>query len=189
MLKATQIRNGMVILHNGKPHKVVYFKHTVTGRGSASIPVRLRNVIDGSTAEVSYRSDDKVEKAYIDEKEMEFLYHDADEFWFMDTGTYEQISLKREDVEEIAGYLAPNIGCKVQLYEGSPIGVTPPNTVQLKVTDTEPSIKGATASGNVTKSAVLETGLSIQVPMFVETGDVVIVNTVSGEYQGRPGRG
>lgn len=189
MISATQIRNGMIIIYNGEPHKVLNFRFTMQGRGSNSIPAKLRNILTGSQAEVRFRSDDKVEKAYIDEKEMEFLYEDGDQYWFMDSTTYEQIPVQREELEGITGYLKPNTQCKLQFYEGKPIGVSLPTTVQLEVTEAEPGIKGATASGNVTKSATLETGLTIQVPMFVEAGDTVIINTDTGEYQGRPGRG
>jgi elongation factor P len=188
MIPATQIRNGMVILHEGQPHKVCSFRYTMSGRGSNQIPAKLRNIIDGSTVEVRYRSDDKIEKAFLEERTMEFLYQDGDEYVFMDNETFDQIPLQKEEIEDIIGYLTPNLECKVSMYEGRPIGVSPPTTVQLTVEETEPSIKGATASGNVTKPATLQTGLTIQVPMFVETGDTVIVNTVSGEYQGRPGK-
>jgi len=188
MISATQIRNGMVILHNNAPHKVINFKFTMSGRGSNSIPVKLRNIINGSQIEVRFRSDDKVEKAFISEEAYEFLYQDGDEYWFMNNETYEQIAIKYEDVEDVAGYLLPNTACKVQIYDGRPIGITIPNTVQLKVTETEPSIKSATASGNVSKPATLETGITVQVPMFIQKGDIVIINTSSGEYQGRPGR-
>jgi len=188
VLKATQIRVGQVILHNNHPYKVTYQKHVVTGRGSATIPVKLRSILDGSTAEVSYRSDDKVEKVFVEEKEMEFLYVDGEQYWFMDTESYEQIAIDKEAIEEIIGYLLPNIACKVQLYESKPIGVTVPTSITLKVVETEPAIKGATASGNVTKPATLETGITIQVPMFIERDNTVIVNTVTGEYQGRPGK-
>lgn len=186
MLTATQVRNGMVILHNGEPHKVVHFKHTVTGRGSASIPVKLKNILTGANAEVRFRSDDKVEKVFLSERDMEFLYDDGDEYVFMDTENYEQVHLKKDDIEDVVGYLKPNTPCKIQEYEGRPIGVTLPATVHLSVRETEPAIKGATASGNVTKPATLETGMVIQVPMFVERDDTVIVNTSTGEYQGRP---
>ncbi len=188
MIPATQIRNGMVIIHNDEPYKVVNFRFTMSGRGSNSIPVKLRSLITGQQAEVRFRSDDKVEKAYISEEEYEYLYADGDEYWFMNNESFEQIALKKEDVEDVIGYLLPNTGCKVQAYNGKPIGVIVPNTVQLKVVETEPSIKGATASGNVPKPAKLETGITVQVPMFVETGDIVIINTTTGEYQGRPGK-
>jgi elongation factor P len=188
MISATQIRNGMVIIYNNEPYKVVNFRFTMSGRGSNSIPVKLRNIINGSQAEVRFRSDDKIERAFIGEEEYEYLYQDGEEYWFMNNETYEQISLKHEEIEDIVGYLLPNTTCTLQLYEGKPIGVKIPNTIQLKVVETEPSIKGATASGNVTKPAKLETGITIQVPMFIQTDDIVIINTASGEYQGRPGR-
>jgi elongation factor P len=130
-----------------------------------------------------------VEKAFISEEEMEYLYEDGEQYVFMNNETYEQIGVEKAELEEVAGYLLPNTAVKVQIYEGKLIGVNLPASVQLKVTETEPGIKGATASGNVTKPATLETGLTIQVPMFVEREDVVIVNTATGEYQGRPGRG
>lgn len=189
VIPASQIRNGMVIVFNGEPHKVVDFRFTMQGRGSNQIPCKLRNIITGSNTEYRFRSDDKIERAFIEELEMEFLYEDAGEYWFMNNETYEQFSMKKEDLEDVAGYMLPNTACKIQFYEGKPIGVGLPTTVQLKVTETEPAIKGATAAGNVTKPATLETGLTIQTPMFIETGDTVIVNTQSGEYQGRPGRG
>jgi elongation factor P len=189
VLKATQIRKGMVIIHNGEPHRVMSFQFTMQGRGSNMIPTKLRNIFSGNQAEVRFRSDDKIEKAFISEEEMEYLYEDGDHYWFMNKETYEQISIEKADLEDVAGYLLPNTSVKVQMYEGKPIGVDVPPTVQLKVDETEPVIKGATASGNVTKPATLETGLVIQVPMFVDRGDVVIVNTTTGEYQGRPGKG
>lgn len=189
MFPATQIRSGMVILYQGEPHKVVSFRFTMSGRGSNSIPCKLKNIISGATAEVRFRSDDKIEKAFISEEPMEYLYNDGDLYWFMNKESYDQISIEKDELEDVIGYLLPNTDCKVQMYEGKPIGVELAPAVQLKVEDTEPAIKGATASGNVTKPATLESGLTIQVPMFIERGDVVIVSTQTGEYQGRPGRG
>lgn len=188
MFTATQIRKGMIILHNGEPHRVVNYHYTMQGRGSNQISCKMRNIITGSNAEYRFRSDDKVEKVAIDEKELEYLYEDGGRYWFMDTESFDQFPLNREEVEEVIGYVLPNTQVKGDFYEGRCIGITPPNNVQLKVVETEPVIKGATASGNVTKPAKLETGLVIQVPMFVSQEDIVIVNTGSGEYQGRPGR-
>lgn len=188
VIKATQIRNGMLIVHEGVPHKVLSFKHTVTGRGSACIPVKMRNVFSGTQVEMTLRSDDKYTTADVDEKPMEFLYEDGGEYCFMDNETYEQIMIPREDIGDIVGYLTANLPVRIQMYEERVIGVTLPATVQLRVTETPPSIKGATASGNVTKSATLETGLVVQVPMFISVDDTLVINTTSGEYQGRPGR-
>jgi len=188
IILATQIRNGMVLLIDGQPHRVMQYKHAAQGRAPSVIPVKLRNLITGAQAEARYRADNKVEETEVELAEMEYLYEDGDELVFMDTKTYEQISIPREKIEDIIGYILPNTACKVQIYDGAAIGVIPPNTVQLKVTETEPVLKGATASGNVTKPATLETGLVVQVPMFIASGDTVIIHTPSGEYQGRPGR-
>ncbi len=188
MIPATQIRKGMVIIYNNEPYKVVKFRFTMSGRGSNSIPAKLRNIVTGAQAEVRFRSDDKIEKAYISEESYEYLYQDGDEYWFMNSETFEQIAMRKDEIDDVIGYLLPNTACKVQLYDGKPIGVSAPNTIHLRVVETEPSIKGATASGNVPKPATLETGITIQVPMFVETGDIVIINTTTGAYQGRPGR-
>ncbi|MBD3344748.1 MAG: elongation factor P [Chitinivibrionales bacterium] len=186
MINATQIRKGMVIIHNGEPHKVMDFRFTMQGRGSNTISAKLRNILSENQTEVRFRSDDKVEKAFVSEEEFEFLYQDGEDFVFMNTENFEQIHINKSEIEDVVGYLLPNTTLKVQVYEGNPIGISLPSTVQMKVTETEPSIKGATAAGNVTKPATLETGLVIQVPMFVETGNTVIVNTQTGEYSGRP---
>ena len=188
MFPATQIRKGMIILHNGEPHRVLNFRFTMQGRGSNQISCKMRNILNGSNAEYRFRSDDKVEEVEIDQKELEYLYEDGNQYWFMDNESFDQFPLEQQEIEDVVGYLLPNTNVKGQFYEGKCIGITPPNSVQLKVIETEPAIKGATASGNVTKSAKLETGLVIQVPMFVSQDDVVVVNTVSGEYQGRPGK-
>jgi elongation factor P len=188
IISATQIRAGMVLVIDGQPHRVMHFRHSVQGRNPSVIPVKLRNLLSGTQVEARYRADNKVEETEVDIAGMEYLYRDGDEFVFMDTSTYEQISILREKIDDITGYLLPNTVCKVQLYQGTPIGIIPPNTVQMKVEETEPVIKGATASGNVTKPATLESGLVVQVPMFIAEGDTVIIHTPTGEYQGRPGR-
>jgi len=188
IIPASQVRTGMVIMHDGEPHKVVNFRFSMQGRGSNTIPCKMKNLITGAGAEYRFRSDDKIERAYIEEQEVEFLYNDADEYWFMNNENYEQMAIQKEDLEDVLGYLLPNTLVKVQIFDGKAIGVTLPTTVQMEVVETEPVIKGATASGNVTKPATLTTGLVIQVPMFVAQGDTVIVNTVTGEYSGRPGK-
>lgn len=189
MLPATQIRKNMIILHNGEPYRVLNSRFTVQGRGSNQIACKMRNIVTGANAENRFRSDDKVEEVEIDDKQLEYLYEDGGDYWFMDTESYDQVSLALQEIEDVIGFVLPNTPVKGEFYEGKCIGITPPNNVQLKVVETEPAIKGATASGNVTKSAKLETGLVIQVPMFIAQDDVLIVNTVSGEYQGRPGKG
>jgi elongation factor P len=188
MISATQIRAGIIIIYNKEPHYVVGFRFTVTGRGSNSVQAKLKNLLSGSQYEIRFRSDDKVEEIEINEETYEYLYQDGEEYWFMHTKTFEQISLRLDDVEGVIGYLVPNSQCRMQIYNERPIGITPPASVTLKVVETEPVIKGATASGKENKTAKLETGLTIQVPMFIQQEDLVNINTQSGEYQGRPGR-
>lgn len=188
MISATQIRKGIIILHNGEPHRVLTFRFTMQGRGANQISCKMRNILNGSNAEYRFRSDDKIEEVEIDQKELQYLYEDGEQFWFMDNESYDQFAIAKQEIENITGYLLPDALVKGQFFEGRCIGITLPNSVQLKVIETEPAIKGATASGNVTKSAKLETGLTIQVPMFVSENDIVIVNTTNGEYQGRPGK-
>ncbi|MFP4418628.1 MAG: elongation factor P, partial [Chitinispirillaceae bacterium] len=165
VIPASQIRNGMVIIYENEPYKVVNFRFTMQGRGSNTIPCKLKSLISGASAEPRFRSDDKIERAFIEEKEMEYLYEDGEDVWFMNPEDFDQFSLKKDELEDVMGYLLPNMRVQIQFYEGKAIGVTPPNTVQLKVVETEPSIKGATASGNVTTPAKLETGITVQVPL------------------------
>ena len=189
MINAADIRNGTIVIFNGEPCRVIKYTWTVQARQGNSINVKMKNILTGRQVENKFSSDEKVEETELVLEEMEFLYNNQDEFVFMNQKTFEQISMERADLEDVAGFLLPNTPCTVQFYDGRAIGVTVPNTVQLKVTETEPHIKGATASGKVTKSATLETGLVVQVPMFVERDDTVIIGTQTGEYQGRPGRG
>lgn len=188
MIKGTQIVPGMVIVYKNEPFRVMKIRYTMSGRGGNTISCQLRNILTGVRAEHRYKSDDKVEKAFIETREFEYLYVDGDEHYFMDTENYEQISLQKDEIEDVLGYLLPNTKCSVQIYDNKAIGVEPPKTIEVKIIETEPGLKGATASGNVTKPATIETGLVIQVPMFIENGETVIVNTVSGEYTGRPSK-
>ena len=185
MIKATQISKGMVIIQDGEPWKVIGIRYTMSGRGSNSISTKLRSILTGSQSEKRFRSDDKVEKAFIEIKEFEYLYADGDDHYFMDTENYEQIMLKEDELGDVLHFVLPNTTCNVQIYDGKPIGVEAPAQVRLKVKETEPGLKGATASSNVTKPATLETGVVVQVPMFIENGETLIIQTATGEYQGR----
>jgi elongation factor P len=189
MIIAGNIRNGSIIIYNGEPYRVLTYKVTVQGRQGNSISVKMKNILNGKLVENRWATDEKIEETEVLFESMEFLYANGDEFVFMNQKNYEQISMTRSDLEDVCGYLTPNLPCEVQFYDGRAIGVSVPNTVQLKVAETEPGIKGASATGKVTKSATLETGLVVQVPMFVERDDTVIIGTQTGEYQGRPGRG
>ncbi len=180
-IPATQIRRGMVILHNGQLHRVVDFHHHTPGNLRAMVQTKMRNLKTGSTTEHRFRSTDDVERAILEDHEMTYLYNDGDTYYFMNTETYEQIGLSADDLGDSVGYLLPETMIRVQFYEGAPIGIDIPAVVELVVVETEPEIKGATVS-NVGKSAKLETGITIQVPAFIKEGEKVRVDTTEGRY-------
>lgn len=181
MITATQIRNGMTIIEDGQLFKVIEARHVTPGKGKAHVQVKLRNVKTGLQAERRYNSDDKVEKAYLEKKEMEFLYEQDGECYFMNTKTYDQIHISQELLQNTKGYLKPNTKVMVEFFESNPIGVELPKVLEFKVTDTEPPLKGATAASS-NKPATLETGLKVKVPPFIEIGDTVRIDTETGEY-------
>jgi elongation factor P len=183
-IQATQIRKGMVVMHNGAPHKVVDFHHHTPGNLRAMVQTKLRNLRSGNTTEHRYRSTDDVDRVILDDQEMTYLYTEGDTFHFMNTETYEQIALTAEQLGEATGYMLPETVIKVQFYEGEPIGIDIPPVVELKVVETEPEVKGATVS-NVGKSAKLETGITLQVPAFIKEGDRIRVDTTEGRYMER----
>lgn len=181
MIQATQIRVGMVIIYEGELCKVMGIDHITQGNKRGKVQVEMRNLRTGNKLNYRFRSEDSVEKAILNEKEMEFLYNDADTFHFMDSANYEQIQMTREDVGNAVYYLKPNTKVMVEFHEERPIGLELPVTMDLKVTDTEPPMKGATASGGA-KPATLENGLSLKVPQFIQVGEVIRVNTSTNEY-------
>jgi len=183
-IQATQIRKGMVVMHNGAPHKVVDFHHHTPGNLRAMVQTKLRNLRSGNTTEHRYRSTDDVDRVILDDQEMTYLYTEGDTFHFMNTETYEQVGLTAEQLGDATGYMLPETVIKVQFYEGEPIGIDIPPVVELKVVETEPEVKGATVS-NVGKSAKLETGITLQVPAFIKEGDRIRVDTTEGRYMER----
>jgi len=183
-IQATQIRKGMVVMHNGTPHKIVEFHHHTPGNLRAMVQTKMRNLKSGSTTEHRFRSTDDVDRIVLDDMEMTYLYNDGDTFYFMNTETYEQIELRAEDLGDMAGYLLPETIIRVQFFEGSPIGIEIPPVVELTVVETEPEIKGATVS-NVGKPAKLDTGITIQVPAFIKEGEKIRVDTTDGRYMER----
>ncbi len=178
-IQATQIRKGMVIIHNGAPHKVVDFHHHTPGNLRAMVQTKLRNLKSGSTTEHRFRSTDDVERVTLEDHEMTYLYNDGDTYYFMNTETYEQIGLSAAELGDATGYMLPETVIQVQFYEGAPIGIDIPAVVELAVVETEPEIKGATVS-NVGKTAKLETGITIQVPAFIKQGEKIRVDTTEG---------
>jgi elongation factor P len=165
-------------------YRVLELQHTTPGNKRGHVQCKLRDIRSARLLDHKFRSEDSVERAVLDEREMQFLYRDGDLFHFMDTGTYEQVHLSLEVLGDNALYLLPESLIHVEFYETEPVGIHLPLTVDLKVADTVPGIKGATASAQV-KPATLETGLVVTVPAFINTDDVVRVNTETGEYQSR----
>jgi elongation factor P len=164
--------------------RILDLQHVTPGNLRGFVRVKFRNIRNGSLSDQKLRSEDMLERAVLDEREMQYLYKDGDSFHFMDTGTYEQLHIASEALGDSVNYLVPEALIKVEFYGSEPVGIELPQTVDLKVEDTAPGIKGATASAQV-KPATLETGLVVQVPPFVNTGDVIRVNTETGEYLSR----
>jgi elongation factor P len=174
----------MLIRLDADLFRVLDLYHITPGNKRGHVQCRLRDIRSGRLTDHKFRSEDDVERATLDEREMQFLYRDGDLFHFMDTTSYEQVHLSREILGDSALYLLPESLINVEFYESEPVGIHLALTVDLKVTDTVPGIKGATASAQV-KPATLETGLVVNVPAFISTGDVVRINTETGEYQSR----
>lgn len=181
MISATQIKRGMTIKLNGELFRVFSFQHITPGNWRGMVQTRLKSLKSGSIIEHRFRSEDRIEQAYLERHEMEYLYSDGSTHHFMNTENFEQIQLAHELLEEAVSYLTPNIRIQVEFHEGRPIGVELPASVELKVVSTEPALRGATVS-NVNKPATLETGLVIQVPPFINEGEMIRVDTVEGKY-------
>jgi elongation factor P len=180
-VQATRLRPGMIIRQDGDLFSVFSLTHRTPGNKRGFVQTKLRNLRSGAMVEHRFSSEDFVERAYLDEKEVEYLYQEGELFTFMDTTTYEQYSLSREVLGDTVGYLVPNLQLKVEFFEGKAIGIELPPTVDLKVVETEPGLKSATVS-NVTKPARLETGITVQVPPFIQTGEMIRVDTSEGTY-------
>lgn len=184
MIAAGDFRKGITFEMNKEPYVVLDFQHVKPGKGAAFVRTKYKNLLTGSIVEKTFNPSEKFPKAHIESKDMQYLYSDDGLYYFMDNETYEQIPLSKNEVEEAILYIKENDTATIKFYNGRPFQVTSPNFVDLKVTKTEPGIKGDTAS-NATKSAVLETGANVQVPLFVNEGDTIRVDTRSGEYMSR----
>ena len=184
MISATQLRPGMVIKFNNELYSVFSVNHRTPGNLRGFVQVRMRSLRSGSMTEHRFSSEDRVEKALLEEQEMQYLYDDGEYYYFMNTENFEQMHLMKDLLGDATQYLIPQLMVKVEFYEGKPMSVELPQTVDLTVLETEPGMKGATVS-NVTKPAKLETGLVVQVPPFITEGDKIRVNTAEGTYQER----
>ncbi len=181
MIKATLLRPGMIIKHGGDLHVVYSVNHRTPGNKRGSMQTKMRNLRSGSMIDYRFRAEEVIEKVVVNEVEFEYLYSDNDGHHFMNTETYEQLQLQNDIVGDTKDYLIPNLPVKIEYYDSKPIGVLLPDTVDLTVVDTEPSIQKATASA-VMKPAKLETGLVVNVPPFVGNGDRIKVDTSEGRY-------
>ncbi len=180
-MNANDLRPGMVIKHNGELFSIHKAEHRTPGNLRAFVQARMRNLRSGAMIDHRFRSEDTVERAQIDETDMQFLYADGENYYFMNTATYEQIHLHKSVVGDRGQYLVPDVVLQVEFFEGQPIDVQLPATVDMKIVETEPGIKGASAT-NVMKPAKLETGLIVQVPPFISEGETIRVDTAEGSY-------
>jgi len=181
MIQATQLRPGMIILYEGDLYRVTAIHHLTPGNKRGFMQTKMKNLKSGIGTEKKFRSEDRLEQAMLDSRAMQYLYAEGDLHTFMDTQNYEQTSLPAEEIGDLLQYLLPNQVVEIQLYDGRPVGISLPSTVDLEVVETEPSFKGATASASY-KPAKLETGVTVQVPPFVQVGDKVRVDPSEGTY-------
>ena len=184
MVSAGDFRNGMTFEMDGDVYQIIEFQHVKPGKGAAFVRTKIRNVIAGSVVERTFNPTEKFPTAYIERKEMEYSYNDGDLYYFMDPESYELVPINSSDLSDNFKFVKENPVCKILSYKGNVFGVEPPTSVTLEVTQTDPGFKGDTAT-NATKPAVLETGAEIKVPLFIEEGEMVIVDTRTGEYLSR----
>ena len=184
MISAGEFRKGVTFEMNGEPHVVVDFQHVKPGKGAAFVRTKYKNILTGATRVEAFNPNDKFPKAHIETKQMQYLYYDGELYYFMDQETYDQIPLTYDLVEDAIKYIRENDTATVKFYKDNAFTVEAPNFVDLEVTETEPGVKGDTAT-NVTKAATVETGAVIQVPIFINEGEKIQIDTRTGDYLGR----
>ena len=184
MISAGDFRNGITIEYEGNVYQIVEFQHVKPGKGAAFVRTKLKNIINGGVVEKTFRPTEKCPQARIDRKDMQYLYADGDLFNFMDTETYDQVALNSDTVGDTLKFVKENEMVKICSYNGNVFAVEPPLFVELEITDTEPGFKGDTATG-ATKPAIVETGAKVMVPLFVNQGEKIKIDTRTGEYLSR----
>ncbi len=184
MITAGDFRNGRTFEFEGNVYQVVEFQHVKPGKGAAFVRTKLKNVITGAVVEKTFRPTEKVEEAHIERKNMEYSYNDGDLYYFMDQETFDMLPIGKDQIGDALKFVKENMICMILSYKGSVFGIEPPTFVELAVTETEPGFAGNTATG-ATKPATLETGATIQVPLFVNEGDTIRIDTRTGEYMER----
>ncbi|MDD6022489.1 MAG: elongation factor P [Acutalibacteraceae bacterium] len=184
MISAGDFRNGVTFEEDGNVLQVIEFQHVKPGKGAAFVRTKTKNVITGAVVEKSYNPTAKFPTAFIERKDMEYSYNDGDLYYFMDSETYDLIPINQSDLPDSFKFVKENMVCKILSYKGKVFGVEPPNFVELQVTKTDPGFKGDTAT-NTTKPATLETGAEVKVPLFIDEGEMIQIDTRTGEYLGR----
>ena len=184
MVSAGDFKNGLTIEYEGEIYQILEFQHSKSGRGAAVVRSKLRNIISGAIIEKTFRPAEKMPRAHIERKDMQYLYNDGDMYHFMDMENYEQIPIDADKVGNSLVYIKENDIVKIMSHNGNIFGIEPPISVELAITETEPGFAGNTATG-ATKPATLETGAVVTVPLFVNVGDIIKVDTRTGEYTGR----
>jgi elongation factor P len=184
LIGGSDLKNGMTIIHNDDVWRVEYFQHVKPGKGSAFTRTKLKNLSTGQVLEHTFKSKENIEQAQVTRRDMEYLYRDGDMLYFMDPDTYEQMPFAADNCEHILPYLKENMSVSVAKHEDTVLDISIPNFVELKVAKTDPGLKGDTATGG-SKPATLETGGVVNVPLFIEEGDVIQIDTRTGEYLSR----
>ena len=184
MISAGDFRNGVTIELEGNIYQIIEFQHVKPGKGAAFVRTKLKNIVSGGVVEKTFRPTEKCPQARIDRKDMQYLYEDGDLYYFMDTETYDQVALNAETVGDALKFVKENEMCKICSHNGSVFSVEPPLFVELEITETEPGFKGDTATG-ASKPATVETGATVAVPLFVNQGDKIKIDTRTGEYLSR----
>lgn len=184
MISAGEFRNGVTMEYEGNIYQILEFQHVKPGKGAAFVRTKLKNLISGAVVEKTFRPTEKMPKAHIDRKDMTYLYNDGELYNFMDVETYDQIAIAAAEVGDTLKFVKENEVVKVLSYQGNVFGIEPPLFVELEVTETEPGFKGDTATG-ATKPATVETGAQVNVPLFISEGEIVKIDTRTGEYLGR----
>ena len=184
MISAGDFRKGVTFEMDGDVYQIVDFQHVKPGKGAAFVRSKIKNIMTGAIKDHTFNPNDRYPRARIESKEMQYLYNDGELYYFMDNESYEQLPLNKEDVEDAIIYIKENSNATIRFYQGKAFDVEAPNFVELEITHTEPGVKGDTATG-ATKPATLETGATVNVPLFVNIGDVVKIDTRTGEYLSR----
>ena len=184
MVSAGDFRNGVTFEMEGNVLQIIEFQHVKPGKGAAFVRAKVRNVITGSVVERTFNPNDKFPTAFVERKDMEYSYNDGGLYYFIDPESYELIPINESDLPDSFKFVKENMTCKILSYKGNVFGVEPPNFVELQVTKTDPGFKGDTAT-NTTKPATLETGAEVKVPLFIDEGEMIQIDTRTGEYLGR----